>query len=117
MDIVYNLFVVTHLLGMALLVSGIVARWIGSAAEQTGKIMLWGASVQVVTGLALAGISSAGVAGPEPIHMKLGVKLLIAVAVLVLAHILWRRPDANRNIFHALGAATLINVVIASMWV
>jgi len=116
MDIVYNLLVVLHLLGMALLVSGIVTRWLGPA-EQSGKIMLWGASAQVVTGLALAGLASAGVAGGGVIHMKIGVKLVIAVVVLVLAHILWRRPDTGRGIFHALAGATLVNVVIASMWV
>ncbi|GAA1242327.1 hypothetical protein GCM10009676_29600 [Prauserella halophila] len=116
MDIVYNLLVVLHLLGMAYLVSGIVVRWVGHA-EQAGKIMLWGASAQVVTGLALAGIVSAGLVGGEANHMKIGVKLGVAVVVLVLAHILWRRPDTGKNVFYGLTAATLVNIVIAAMWV
>lgn len=116
MEIIYNLLVVLHLLGMAFLVSGIVMRWSGPA-EQSGKIMLWGASAQVVTGLALAGIASAGLIGGEVNHMKIGVKLVVAVVVLVLTHIVWRRPDTGRNVFYGLTAATLLNIVIAAMWV
>lgn len=116
MDIVYNLLVVVHLLGMAYLVSGVVVRWVGNA-EPAGRIMLWGSSAQVVTGLALAGIASAGLIAGEVNHMKLGVKLVVAVAVLLLAHIIWRRPDAGKNVFYGLTGATALNIVIAAMWV
>lgn len=116
MDIVYNFLVVLHLLGMALLVSGVVTRWTGPR-EGSGRIMLWGASAQVVTGLALAGIASAGLIAGEVNHVKIGVKLVVAVGVLLLAHVLWRRPDAGRGVFYALTGATLGNIVIAAMWV
>lgn len=116
MEIVYDLLVVTHLLGMAGIVSGVVARTI-SPAGPAGAITLYSAGAQVITGVALVGIASAGLVATEVDNTKVAVKLGIAVLVLVLAHVLWRRPETSgRGLFAALAGFTLANVVIAVFW-
>lgn len=115
MEIVYDALVLLHLLGMAGLVSGVVARLVAPGSPN-GLIMLSGAGAQVLTGLALTGIASAGLVDSEADNTKVAVKLGVAVVILVLAHVLWRRPAAPRGVFGTLGALTLVNVGVAVFW-
>ena len=83
MGVLNELVVVAHLVGMAAIVGG----WL--AVRGQGRIlpsMVWGARAQIVTGLILAGIASMDKDDP-PNHMKLGVKLGVAIAVLAIAEI------------------------------
>jgi hypothetical protein len=115
MEIIYDALVVLHLLGMASIVSGVVARTAVSAGSAPA-IMLVGSSTQVVTGMALVGIASAGLVGTGVDNTKIAVKLVVAVLVLLLALLLWRRPEVRRGAFPALAGLTLANVVIAVFW-
>ena len=58
MDLVYDLLVVLHLLGMAAVVGGWIA--VRSGRTVTAPIV-WGARAQLVTGLALAAVALVGV--------------------------------------------------------
>ncbi|MBK1784908.1 hypothetical protein [Prauserella cavernicola] len=115
MEIVYDALVVLHLLGMAGIVSGVVARSVAPAGPAPA-ITMYSAGTQVLTGVALVGIASAGLVAAEPDNTKVAVKLAIAVVVLVLAHILWRRPESGKGVFYGLAGFTLANVVIAVFW-
>ncbi|WP_019814071.1 hypothetical protein [Saccharomonospora saliphila] len=115
MEILYDVLVVTHLLGMATLVSGVVTRVVAPSAP-SGMILLSGAGAQALTGVALTGIASAGLVDTEVDNTKIAVKLVVAVAVLVLAHVVWRRPSAGRGIVGSLAGLTLANVLIAVFW-
>jgi hypothetical protein len=53
MDLVYNLFLILHLLGMAALVGGWLVFTRGADAVE---VMVWGARAQILTGLVLAGL-------------------------------------------------------------
>ena len=77
MDLVYNLLVALHLLGMAAVVGG----WI---AVRSGRTVIapivWGARAQLVTGLALVGIASAIKDDDHTVNnTKIAVKLVIAL--------------------------------------
>ncbi|WP_019807889.1 hypothetical protein [Saccharomonospora halophila] len=115
MEIVYDALVLLHLLGMAGLVSGVVTRLVAPGSPHV-LIMLSGAGAQVLTGMALTGIASAGLVDSEVDNTKIAVKLGVAVVVLVLAHVLWRRPTAGRGVFGALAALTVLNVGVAVFW-
>ncbi|EHR53378.1 hypothetical protein SacmaDRAFT_5217 [Saccharomonospora marina XMU15] len=116
MEIVYDLLVVTHLLGMAGIISGVVAR-ATTTAGPAGAITLYSAGAQVITGLALVGIASAGLVAADVNNTKVAVKLGVAVLVLVLAHVLWRRPQTSgKGLFATLAGLTVANVVIAVFW-
>lgn len=116
MEIVYNVLVVLHLLGMATIVSGVVARLAAAANGPTAAITLSGAGTQVVTGMALVGIASAGLVATEVDNTKIAVKLVVAVLVLLLALVLWRKQDAGKGVFATLAGLTLANILIAVFW-
>lgn len=115
MEFVYNLLVVAHLLGMAGLISGaIVVHFAGRAGAAT--FALYCAIAQLVTGLALVGLGSSGVAGPEPNNAKIAVKLLIALGALVFAFLGWRRDSFRSPGVHSASGLAVINVFIAALW-
>ena len=89
MEIVYNLVVVLHLVGMAIIVGGYLA------VVRAPKLLpgMWhGALTQLVTGLALVGMRESGaVKGEDPLnHAKIGVKLVVALVVAGFAYD-WRK--------------------------
>ena len=105
-----------HLIGFALLLGGAIAQFV-SAKLRINPAMLWGAIIQVVTGLGLAApLRGGGDAEPDPI--KLVVKLVIAILIFVMVFIPWRRKRENVNRGHFIGiiALTLINAAIATFW-
>lgn len=114
MDFVTNLFVLFHLLGMAAIVGGWIAtrRGGGSIAP-----VVWGARAQLVTGLTLVGLDEAG---SDPVnHAKIGVKLVIAIAVVACAEIAnarAKRGEDRTQLLDAAGVLAVANATIAVLW-
>ena len=80
--------------------------------------MLHGAILQVVSGLALVGLNEANDADLH--HAKIGVKLVVAVVILVLAVVGLRKerrtPGSTAVLAHAVGLLGVVNVVVAVVW-
>lgn len=97
MSVVIGVLVVLHLLGA----TAIIGPWL--AAPRAGRIrmaMVWGARAQVVTGILLVGLHEmSSDPADELIRAKIGVKLVIALAVAACAEI------ANGRQRRALSAA------------
>jgi hypothetical protein len=114
MDFVKDLFVLLHLVGMAAVVGG----WL--AVVRAPKIIpaiLWGARAQVLTGLVLVGILEMG--DDEVNNPKIGVKLLVALAVAACAEIAaarQKRGEPNPTLVNAAGALAVLNTAIAVLW-
>ena len=110
MSFVYALLVFLHFVGAAALVGG----WLVSFKSPTVHAwQLYGAWLQLLTGLGLVGLL-------EMNDAKIGVKLVIVIAVLVAA-ILARRKiaqgqDVSTGLAHAVGGLSLINIAIAVFW-
>ena len=117
MDLVYNLLVALHLLGMAAVVGG----WI---AVRSGRTVIapivWGARAQIVTGLALVGIASAIKDDEHTVNnAKIAVKLVIALGVLAAAEIgaaRGRKGKDTGNLLDVAGGGGVANVLVASLW-
>ena len=117
MDLVYNLLVALHLLGMAAVVGG----WVAVRAGRTVTApVLWGARAQLVTGLALVGIASAVKDDDHVVdNTKIGVKLVIALVVVAAAEIgaaRARRGEDTGRLLDAAGGAATVNVLVAALW-
>lgn len=116
MDLLYDVIVVLHLIGMAMIVGGWLMQ-IRSPAPKVAVGMLHGALLQVVTGLILTGMASADVVDTELNNTKIAVKLVTAMVVAGLAVVGNARPDAAKPaLVHALGGLAVVNVVIAVLW-
>ena len=137
MDFLHSLLLATHLIGASLLVGTFFVQMRAKAGHNF-TIMLIGASLQLVSGVALYGLAMAG--DGEPNHMKLGIKGVIALVVFVAALIGFLRQKAIRKeqsslktggaqfvadvaierkllpFFHAAGGLALLNLLIAVFW-
>jgi uncharacterized membrane protein HdeD (DUF308 family) len=117
MEIPRIVLVILHLLGMAIIIGGYFTN---IRAPKVSPGMLHGSYLQLVTGLALAGIAEALVADGDSVnHMKIGIKLVLAVIVTVFAFIGKRKEKANPDqgasaaMSHATGWAAIAAVIVA----
>lgn len=112
MDLVYDLLLVLHLVGWAIVLGGYVAT-----VRQPGvyKGTFHGAATALVTGILMVGLAeSVDSLGKDPSMVKIGIKLVIALVVTVLALVAKKRGDSVApGIKHAIGGLTLVDVVIA----
>ncbi|MGW5671251.1 hypothetical protein [Micromonospora sp. NPDC003776] len=102
-----------HLIGFALLLGGGIAQYI-SGRLRINAAMLWGAVIQVLTGLGL----SAPLRDPddEPAPAKLVTKLVIALLIFVMVFFARKRESVNRGHFLAIIGLTLLNAAVAVFW-
>lgn len=113
MDLLINLVVVLHLLGLAAIVGSavFVARGVPTPA------LVWGARAQVLTGLLLVGLNQAA---DQPVdNTKIAVKLVVALAVAACAEIAAgreRRGAGNPALVHAAGGLAVLNTLVAVLW-
>lgn len=110
MEILRNVVLVLHFLGFAAILAGFLSQT-RATEKKIDAGVLHGAWTQLVTGVVLTGI-----AGADANHTKVGVKLAVLVAIVVLA--LWgrRRPAVPTGAWAAIGALTVLNVVVAVFW-
>jgi FtsH-binding integral membrane protein len=115
MNIVYNVMVFLHIIGAAM----IVGIWIGQMKKPTVHPRQFdGAALQVITGIVMMGLIPA--LNMDANYAKLGVKLTIALVVLVLAFIGRRKykkdEPVSKGLAHAVGGLALLNVAVATLW-
>ncbi len=116
MSFVYDVVVVLHLLGMAALIGGWMTQLRVSGDRTVSATVLYGAATQVVTGLVLVGLASTVVDDQAVDNVKIGVKLLIALVVLVLAGANRRRSSVTSGAYAVIGGLAVLNVAIAVLW-
>lgn len=102
-----------HLVGFALLLGGFCVQYLANRLR-ISSAMLWGAGIQVVTGIVLSAPLRGEGAEPEP--AKLGVKLVLALLIAGMVFGVRKRETVARGHFVAIGALTLINAAVAVFW-
>ncbi|MET0304118.1 MAG: hypothetical protein ABW040_08710 [Microbacteriaceae bacterium] len=116
LEIIRLVLLAIHILGLAAIVGTFFVQMRASSGFRT-DLMVGGAVVQLVTGLALVGIGEAG--DGDMNHVKVGVKLVIALVVLVtsvLAARAQKRDGKVKPFFHAAGGLAIVNVLVAVLW-
>ena len=103
-----------HLIGFALLLGGAVAQYL-SGTIRMNATMLWGAVIQLVTGIGLAApLRGGGENEPDP--AKLAVKGVVAVVIFVMVFFSRKRETVNTGHFLAVVGLTLANAAVAVFW-
>ena len=120
MDFVYHLVVVAHMLGLAALVGGyLVAATRRAEPLVPNTVMVWGARIQLLTGVLLVGLAQ-GALDMDVNNTKIGVKLIVAIAVAALTEIAAGRARRGQPVpagmVHGAGGLALLNVLVASLW-
>jgi uncharacterized membrane protein len=113
MTFVYDLFLVLHFVGLALLLGGFLVQMRDPNRTVT-RWMFDGALTQLVTGLVLVGIASSGaLEGETPNNAVVGIKTVIVIVIAVLAFLGKKKPAPQAGLWAVIGALTLVNVLVA----
>jgi len=114
METLYNLLVVLHLVGWAIVLGGTLVN-LRTPKIATG--VLHGILTALVTGILLVGIASASDDVHDPNTTKISVKLVVALVVTGLVVYGTRRPEkVTRGLVGAIAGLTVVNVAIAVLW-
>ncbi|WAP50893.1 hypothetical protein OL239_13020 [Arthrobacter sp. ATA002] len=115
MDFLQSFLVFLHILGAAIIVGLWFAR-IKNPTVMPGQFH--GALLQLVTGLALVAVAEMG--DGDVNHMKVGIKLLIALVIAVMAFIGQRKykkdEPVGKGLANGVGILTIVNIALATMW-
>jgi peptidoglycan/LPS O-acetylase OafA/YrhL len=115
MNIVYDIMVFLHIVGAAM----VVGIWIGNMKKPTVHPRQFdGAALQLLTGIVMMGLIPA--LDKDANYVKLGVKIVIALVVAVLAFVGSRKykkgEPVSKGLAHGVGGLALLNVAIATLW-
>ncbi len=112
-EILRLVLVYGHLIGFALLLGGAIAQYLAGPIR-INRSILWGAIIQLITGIAL----SAPLRGddPEPAPAKLVVKLVIAIMIAIMVWVPRKRERVSTGHFGAIIGLTLLNAAVAVFW-
>lgn len=109
MEILRDVLVVLHLLGMAIIIGGYFAT-IKKPRVMPG--MLHGAYLQLVTGLLLTGLAEMG--DGDVNHVKIGIKVVLAILVTVFAFLGNRKNKLAVGSARSAGDGTITEVSTAT---
>ena len=115
MSVLYNVFVVIHLLGMAALVG---SYFTVLKAPSITEVMVWGARMQFVSGLIIVGLGE-GALDKNYIHAKIAVKLVLSLVIVAVAEISLakqKKGQPNPNLVHVVGGLSIVTVFVAALW-
>ncbi|GAA3899050.1 hypothetical protein GCM10022244_06560 [Streptomyces gulbargensis] len=117
MDVLINVFVALHIIGIASLLGGFLTQMkaMGAGTARFTPAMLHGALTMLITGIALVGLNQAD--GQTVNNVKIGVKLAVLVVILALVYVKRDEERVDKGLFGAVGGLTMVNIFIATLWV
>jgi uncharacterized membrane protein len=119
MQILATVLVILHFIGLSFLLGSFLVQ-VKDIARGTGRVirgMIDGSLLQLITGLALTGIYSAGlVEGEDVNNAKIAVKLIVLVIIVALVFLFRKREIAPSWALWSIGGLTVLNVVLAVAW-
>jgi len=119
MAFVYEIFVVLHFLGMAGLVGGLLVG-VSEKPLRINKAALHSGLLVLLAGIFLVIINSiqhTNDASVEMIdHSKIGVKLLVVIAILVLGFKNLAKSEVSKRSYIAMLGLAIFNILVAVFW-
>jgi hypothetical protein len=117
-DVVRQLLVVLHIVGIGALLGGFLTQMKGM---KTGDVRITpavthGALTMFVTGLALVAVRKSSALDLPVDNAKIGTKMAVLVVILLLAWANRGKDKVDTRVFGAIGLLTIANIAIAVMW-
>jgi hypothetical protein len=114
-ELVYDLVVVLHFLGLASLIGGWLVQLRARGERIINPAMLHGALTQMATGLVIVGLGE-GVLDREYDYAKITTKLVVTAIVLLLVWVNRRKEGIPDGLYFIIGGLAVANVVVAVLW-
>lgn len=116
MEILKLILVVLHIIGFGVVFGGALAQLprVKEGAARITSGMLHGSTLLFATGLLLVGMIYA--LGGEPNNAKIGVKLLVLIAIIVLILVNRKKSHVSGGVLGAIAGLSAVNVALAVMW-
>ncbi|MET9603786.1 hypothetical protein ABZZ17_01830 [Streptomyces sp. NPDC006512] len=117
MDVLIDVFVGLHIIGIASLLGGFLTQMKAMSAGTARFVpaMLHGALTMLVTGVLLVGFREMG-DGPALNNVKIGVKLAVLFVILALVYVKRDDEHVDKRLFATVGGLTMVNIFIAVLW-
>ncbi|MFF5564211.1 hypothetical protein ACFY7Z_04440 [Streptomyces sp. NPDC012623] len=116
MDVLINLFVALHIIGIASLLGGFLTQMksMSAGTARFSPAMLHGALTMLITGVALVGLNQAD--GHTLNNIKIGIKMAVLIVILCVVYVQRDEKTASKPLFGAVGGLTVANILIATLW-
>jgi hypothetical protein len=112
LEILNVVLLITHFLGLATIIGSFFMQ-MRKRSGVSFQLIIIGASVQLITGLALVGTLYGQ--NEDVNNAKIGLKFVLALVVLI-AGLVGRKAKKPLPFLHTAGAAAIANVIIAVAW-
>lgn len=113
MDVLRDVLVVLHFIGLASLLGGFLVQ-IKPRVKVINAAMVHGVLTQLITGVALVGLAE--MTDAELDHSKVAIKLGVAVVIATLVFMRRRSESVGVPIWASIGGLTVVNLVVAVIW-
>lgn len=116
MEILKNVVLAVHIIGVVALLGGVVYQ-VKPMREHTARVlpaMMHGAWTMLVTGIVLVGLQYP--LGNDVNNMKITTKLLLLVAIIVIALMNRKKESVAAWVLPTIGVLTVVNVLLATVW-
>lgn len=116
MEILKDLVLALHIIGVVALLGGALyqTKAMRQGVARVLPAMMHGAWTMLVTGIALVGLQYP--LGNEVNNAKITAKLVVLVAIIVVALVNRKREVVASWVLPTLGALTVLNIVLATVW-
>ena len=116
MEILKNVILALHIIGVAALLGGVLYQ-VGAMRQGKARVlpsMIHGAWTMLVTGVLLVGMQYP--LGHEVNNAKVSVKLAVLIAILVIALVNRKRDVVAGWVLPVIGGLTVVNILLATVW-
>lgn len=118
MEILRNITIVLHFIGFAVIIGGVMTQIpaLKAGAAKLSPGILHGAWLMLITGLGLVGLMYARDLGEYVDNSKIAVKLVVLVAIVVIALINKKKDRIAGWVLPTIAGLTVVNIVLAVFW-
>ena len=114
MKTVFLIAYIAHMLAIAGILGLLLHQWNKSPRKLSAGVM-HSAATALLAGLVMVGTYSSAKPDETLDHTKVGIKLLVVVAILVISYINAKKSELKKNIWLTLIGLTVLNILIATV--
>ena len=114
MKTVFLIAYIAHMLAIAGILGLLLHQWNKSPRKLSAGVM-HSAATALLAGLVLVGTYSSAKPDETLDHTKVGIKLLVVLAILVISYINVKKSELKKSIWLTLIGLTVLNILIATV--